>query len=239
MRAERNTSFQIRDKIFPAMLNAFSKVKKHELIIVNDRPKEDNAIYAVSHYCCHDVPYACEVIGKRCWVLAGKQRLNIVSWIAFSLIGTIWVDRKSKKSKRQASERIKRLLRMGQDIIIFPEGTWNMSYSLPIMPLYWGVIDIARETSRPIIPLILEYEENKCYAVFGKWIVVGQEDDKKDKINELRDEMSSLKWNLWEERPRKHREEVTIESFEKELELRFSEYPLLDIEYEKSIVRES
>lgn len=149
------------------------------MILVGENSGIDNAIYAISHFCCHDFPYASEVIGKRTWVLAGKQRLDIASMVGIILNGVIWVDRESKKSKKKAAMRLVNLLKLGEDISLYPEGTWNMSQSLPVLPLYWGIIDIATESERPIIPLILEYENDKCYAQFGSPIWIKDNDDKK------------------------------------------------------------
>ncbi len=221
------------------MLKTVSKNKRHELTLKNERPDIDNVIYAVSHYCCYDFQYASEVIGKRCWVLVGKQRFDFISLIGLLINGIIWVDRKSKTHKKKAVKRVKNLLEQGENVLIFPEGTWNMSYSLPIMPLYWGVIDIAKESDRPIIPLILDYdyEEGRCVAAFGKPIVVKMSDDKAQMINELRDEMATLKWSIWEEKSIYHRAEIKLESWKEELDTRLAEYPLLDFEYEKSIIR--
>ena len=230
-------SFKLRDLFFPVLLNAVQKDKKHKLILKTEKPDIENAIYAISHYSCHDFKYASEVIGKRCWVLVGKQRFDFVSMLGLLLNGIIWVDRKSAKHKKQAAGKVKQLLMKGQNVIIFPEGTWNMSYSLPIMPLYWGIIDIAKETHRPIVPLVLEYEEDKCFVSYGEPMVVSPDDDKKQRIDELRDIMATLKWLIWEEKPIWSRADVTYEMWEKDLNARLSEYPLLDAEYERSIIR--
>ncbi len=107
------------------------------------------------------------------------------------------------------------------------------------MPLYWGIIDIAKESGRPIIPLILDYdyEEGKCVASFGKPMAVKLSEDKAQMINELRDEMATLKWSIWEEKRIYHRAEIKFESWKEELDTRLAKYPLLNFEYEKSIIR--
>ena len=226
------------DVLHPLLIRIVKKQRKHDLIIINDNPGIDNAIYAISHFCCHDFPYASEVIRKRTWVLVGKQRLDIASLVGFLLNGVIWVDRKSKKSKQSAAKKLANLLKCGEDISVYPEGTWNMSQSLPILPLYWGIIDIAKESRRPIIPLVLEYEKDKCYARFGSPIWIKANDDKKQKIDELRDQMATLKWDIWQKKPIIHREDFLFETWKKELNYRLAEYPPLNEEYEKSIVRE-
>ena len=232
-------SFRLRDKLFPILLNIIKKDKVHELRLKNEKPDLENVIYAVSHYSCHDFKYASEVIGKRCWVLVGKQRFDMVSLIGLRLNGIIWADRNNKYQKKRAVKRINKLLQLGENVIIFPEGTWNMTHSLPIMPLYWGIIDIARETKRPIVPLVFDYEYagGTCSAMFGQPMYIRADDEKLDKINELRDEMCTLLWLNWEKKPLIHRSDVSQEMWKKELDYRLGEYPLLDAEYEKSFMR--
>lgn len=75
---------------------------------------------------------------------------------------------------------------------MFPEETWNLTVSKPMIPLYWGIIDIAQETNVPIIPLVMEFRKNDCYVQFGLPIYVRENDDKKNKINELTDCMETF-----------------------------------------------
>lgn len=85
----------------------------------------------------------------------------------------------------------------GQNICVFPEGTWNLTPSKPMLPLYWGIIDIARTTGRPIIPVVLEYRAFDCYVKWGAPIYVSSKDNKQSKIDELSDEMAALRWEIW------------------------------------------
>lgn len=49
---------------------------------------------------------------------------------------------------------------------MFPEGTWNLTENLLMLPMKWGIIDIAKETGAQIIPTALEYdrEQKKCFV---------------------------------------------------------------------------
>lgn len=105
-----------------------------------------------------------------------------------------------------------------------------------MLPLYWGIIDIAGETNRPIIPLVLEYRERDCYAKFGTPIYVAQADPKRDKIRELSEKMATLKWELWELFPMTSRQELDESEWEREKQRRLAEYPKLDYDYEKSVI---
>lgn len=228
----------MRKYIHPLLLKIIKQQRRHKLHILNSPPQVAlNAIYVVNHSCKYDFPYAAEVIKHHTYVLVGKQHLYLIDKIAFFLNGVIYVDRKSKTDKAFVKNKIIKLMLNGENLCVFPEGTWNLTPSKPMLPLYWGVVDIARETKCPIIPLVLEYKEKDCYVKWGNLIYVTERDIKQNKIRELSDEMATLKWNIWEMFPRVLRKEIGETEWEKEKEQRLAEYPKLDYEYEKSIIR--
>ena len=105
-----------------------------------------------------------------------------------------------------------------------------------MLPLYWGIIDVARQTGKPIIPVVLEYYGENCYISFGKGIFVSKDDKKSIKINELTDALATLKWLIWEKIP-----DVGYTSKQdwlSEMRKRIAEYPKLDINYEMSVIRQ-
>lgn len=228
----------IRECIHPILLKAMKSQRKHELHILNDCPqKAENAIYALNHSCRYDVPYAAEAIRRHSYVLAGRQRLDLMDSIVLYLNGAVYVDRKSRYSKTKVKSQLKTLLRNGNNLIMFPEGTWNLTPSKPMLPLYWGIMDIARETKCPIIPLVLEYKGQDCYIKYGEPICVKEMDTKQEKIEQLSDVMASLKWDIWEMFPIMQRREFDGTEWEKEKCRRLAEYPKLDYVYEKSFIR--
>ena len=129
------------------------------------------------------------------------------------------------------------LLSDGANMIIFPEGTWNLPPSKPMLPLYWGIIDIAKRAKKPIVPVILEYTNDRCYAAFGEPMTVSEHDDKGAKITELSDAMATLKWTIWESCPDTGCADAA--EWEAEANRRVAAYPMLDYEYEQSVVRKA
>jgi len=211
-------------------------LRKHKFHYMNSLPEIDsNAIFAVNHSNRYDIPYTCEILSRQCYILLGKQPLEPVDRVAFVLNGAVWVDRKSREDKKLAVAKMIGILRNGANIIMFPEGTWNLTASKPMLPLYWGIIDIAKASERPIIPIILEYSVKYCYVAFGKPMYIMHGDDKGIKIEELNEQFSTLKWNIWEEYHDVGYD--TVQEWEAEVQKRITEYPKLDYEYEKSVVR--
>lgn len=224
----------------PVLIALIKKQRQHQLHIMNKLPViEGNCLIAVNHSCKHDFPIVSEVIGRHSYVLVGKQSLEVIDRLCIFLNGAVYVDRKDKYSKKAAGIKLRKYLSRGRNVCIFPEGTWNLSPSKPMLPLYWGIIDLARESGCPILPVVLEYKDMNCYVKFGQPIYVNLMDDKQNKIDELRNTMATLKWDIWQMFPTISRNMVNSEEWEREVSRRIAEYPKLDYEYEKSVVREN
>lgn len=215
------------------------KQRKQGLYILKEHPICENkgAIYAVNHSCRYDFPITSEVIGHRINVLVGKQQLDFIDRLCFLLNGVVWVDRQSYVHKKKAAKKMLKLLVNGKSICIYPEGTWNLEPSKPLLPMYWGCIDLARQSGVPIIPLVLEFKGQDCYAKFGAPIYVQNTDEKSVKFEELREAMATLKWEIWEQFPMVLRTEIDFTAWDREKEARIAAYPKLDYEYEKQCVR--
>lgn len=211
-------------------------MRTHKFIYISEHPEiSGNAIYAVNHSNKYDAPYTCEIISKQSYVLVGKQPLELIDRLFFIINGTVWVDRKDKVDKKKSSAEMINLLKNGANFVMFPEGTWNLTPSKPMLPLYWGIIDIAKFSDKPIIPVVLEYTKENCYVSFGDAMYIEQTDDKGEKIGELRDRFATLKWTTWEMFDDTGCN--TESKWNSEVCKRITEYPKLDIEYEQSVVR--
>lgn len=54
----------------------------------------------------------------------------------------IFVDRKDKEDLAASKLAMTAYLRKGRSIIMFPEGTWNLTENQLMLPMKWGVVDI-------------------------------------------------------------------------------------------------
>lgn len=213
--------------------------RKHEFVFLNQHPDiERNCIYAVNHSCKWDVQYMMELGRGRCYILVGKQRLLLLDRIVFHLNGAVWVDRKSKASKATSKEKMQRVLKKGHCLCVFPEGTWNLHPSLPVLPLYWGIVDVAKRAGVPIVPMCFEYYEKECLVKYGETFYVREDEEKEEVINWLRDTFATLKWEIWESFPIEQRQDISEGYWAEKIARRLQEYKKLDYEYEMSCVRE-
>ena len=92
----------------------------------------------------------------------------VIGWGA-SLMGTIWVDRQSKESRRATRAAVRDRLREGMGIVIFPEGT---TYRGPELLEYRpGMFYTCAEEGFPIVPVALEYRDPNIAWVDKVWFL--------------------------------------------------------------------
>lgn len=132
---------------------------------------------------------------------------------------------------------MKKLLMKKNNLLIFPEGTWNLLPSSPMLPIYWGGITLAMETGKPLIPVVMEYRKDDVYIAFDKPAYYRKDQDKKQSADMLRDTMATLRWNIWEYFPMEKRSEIDLKEWDREKEKRLKEYPKLNYKYEMSCIR--
>lgn len=229
----------LRKFIHPILMQAtrtkttYQIKKENKYQIIKNRP----VIFVANHYCFQDTPIACRSIRKQAYILAGKQPFEAIDELFFNLNGSIFVDRKNKKDMAASKEAMVEYLKKGQHLLVFPEGTWNLTDQQLILPLKWGIIGVAKETNAQIIPVILDYdkEKKKCAIKFGESLTFDNL-DKKEGIEKLRDEMATLRWSFINENKVYSREEIDVEQLRKETKSVIYEYPKLDAKYEESVI---
>lgn len=195
-------------------------------------------IYAVNHSCFADTPIMGRITPRRSYILLGKQRLGFGDWLYFLLNGVIFVDRKDQEDRAASKVAMLEYLAKGRSILMFPEGTWNLTENQLMLPMKWGVIDVAKEAGAQIVPTVLEYnrEQKRCFVRFGQPMIVSQEDSKAETITTLRDTMATMRWNFWESHGISHRDDLNMEAERKELFYAVEEYPPIDWEYESACI---
>lgn len=199
-------------------------------------------IFAVNHTNSFDTPVAgaaiWKICRKRCKVLAGKQSLWLSDRLFFWLNGVIWVDRKSREAMKNTKQKLITLLQQKQNIMWFPEGTWNMTDNLFMLPMKWGIIDAAAASGAQIIPLILEYDRETMVAsvYFGTPMDSFESADKASCIASLRDAMATIRWEHMNKKDPVSRNSISIEEERQRIRKSLDEYPPLDWEYESSII---
>lgn len=113
-----------------------------------------NYIVVCNHNSLMDVPVSTPFMPRANKTIAKKSftRVPVFGWIY--RFGSVLVDRNNDASRRKSFEEMKRMLQIGLDMVIYPEGTRNRS-NLPLKKFYDGAFRLAKDTGKPILPAVL------------------------------------------------------------------------------------
>ena len=92
----------------------------------------------------------------------------IIGWGA-TVIGTIWVDRKDKNSRRATRAAVRERLSEGTTVILFPEGTTHLGPDL--LEYRPGMFYTCAEEGFAVVPVALEYRDPNIAWVGNTWFI--------------------------------------------------------------------
>lgn len=177
-----------------------------------DRPK----IYACTHIGRYDIESAIESIKESAWFIMGdpgETYLNL-DGLVLRLNGVSWFDMNDKYDAHTVNVRQKKILLNGGNELCFPEAAWNLDPIYPVGEIHPGVAKRAIETGAVIIPVGIEQYRGKFlkhyYTNIGKNLdFKGATVKDIDDISEIiREEMMSLKWDIWEQFGKEKRKDL-------------------------------
>lgn len=113
-----------------------------------------NYIVVCNHNSLMDVPVSTPFMPRANKTIAKKSfaKVPVFGWVY--QFGSVLVDRNSDASRRKSYEEMKHMLRIGLDMVIYPEGTRNRTND-PLKKFYGGAFRLAADTGKPIIPAVL------------------------------------------------------------------------------------
>lgn len=180
------------------------KLSKETVTVINDERIITNSpkIYACTHIGGNDIQRVFEAIKEHAYLFLGDPKgiYKDVSGLLLFLNGTINMETKDKMDRFIAKERAIELLNKNGNLLIFPEGAWNITSNLLVMDLYKGAVLMARETGADIIPVAIEQYDNDFFVSIGKNIIMKEYNDLNlEELNIiLRDAMGTQKWYIIE-----------------------------------------
>ena len=198
-----------------------------------DRP----VIFAVTNVGKFDIEVVSEAIKDHYYLLSGdfKHLQGTIDASFLELNGAIYFNEYIKEDRADASRRMIEHLKSGGNLMYFPEGTWNLSPNLPMLPCYWGIVQIAQKSNAIIVPVATEQYEKRFKINIGSNFDMqkfGSEPEEKLKaINALRDVLATLKWEIWETEPLTKRCDIFGDEWDNYISDRFKEWPYFNLEY--------
>lgn len=133
-----------------------SKEKDTELSL-----SKEPVIWAPNHCFQEDILSTLTIVPRAAYILVGNtaRAYNDIEGIPLLANGTILVNRNNKKSRRASFEKCKRVLDLGTDLVMFPEGVRNKTPNALSLNLFSGIYRLAKEKNCKIIPII-HYKED-------------------------------------------------------------------------------
>lgn len=124
-------------------------------------PSEGPVLYVATHKSVFDIVILASII-KEPTIFIGKKEVQKMPFVNkwFDALGCIYIDREDMRKALQSILEGISELKGGQSIVLFPEGTRNMSNE--INPFKEGGFKLATKTKVPVVPIAL----SNTYKVF-------------------------------------------------------------------------
>lgn len=173
-------------------------------IVVEQYPKLKKGeayIFACSHSFDEDVISNLCTIDRSAYSLCGtsEQILHNPKMYANWINGMLYVDRLNPQNRQDSILKMKRVIESGSSIHMYPEGGWNNSENLLVLPLFAGPYTLNKETGAKVVPIATfhEYGAKNIYVRASEPISFdGLE--KEESLTILRDAMATMLWEMIE-----------------------------------------
>ena len=116
--------------------------------------KGETYIVVSNHNALIDVPVSSPGIPGGNKTIAKAEMAKIPLFGLIYQTGSILVDRKNEKSRRDSFAKMREVLDMGLHMCIYPEGTRNTTPE-PLKPFHDGAFRLALSSGKSIIPMII------------------------------------------------------------------------------------
>lgn len=240
-------SLKQRIMIHPLILGVYrlkNFLSGHRCEVLYDRRKPTGhpIIFALTHVGKFDIEVVSEAIGDHYTLLSGDYEhiQGIIDAPFIGLNGAIYFNERVKEDRQQATQKMVALLREGGNLMYFPEGTWNLHPVKPMLPCYWGIIDVARRGDAAIIPVAAEQYGKRFKVAIGENFYVDEYPDtpegKSAAISDFRDILATLKWEIWESEPAISHKSLTGSEWDEYIAARFREWPYFNLPYIDSLI---
>ncbi len=225
-----NTGLKIRKYINKPLRFILEKSTKGKIILESypNLEKNEAYIFASTHYHCEDIISNLAILDRNAYALMGTTdqiEHNPLMYGAW-LNGFIYVDRWNKESRKSAIPKMERVLKAGNSVLIWPEGSLNNTENLLIQKLFGGPYYLAKSTGKKVVPIsnYLQPETNTIYIRVGSPLDLSKY-DKEEALDILRDAMASMMFEqIKEHSVGVKRSELNGDHHQEHLETRRQEY---------------
>lgn len=177
---------------------------------------DDPVIWCSNHGFKDDIMASIKAAGRHTYILFGSLPvcMNTLDGLGAYLNGIVLCNRKIKESRAASYVSCKKVIELGCDLLIFPEGVWNKTPNRLLLDFWPGAVRLARETGRPIVPVVhyladphKNYSRNVIHTAIGDPFFVNNMTEEEG-IQSLRDMMATMYYQLMEKYGKSSREEL-------------------------------
>lgn len=187
--------------------------------ILRDKRKKTSRpiIFCPTHIGGVDIEMSFLAVQTPCWIVLGNPRevYKSLDGMMMELNGWIPLDVHEKPDRIAAKAQMNALLEAGGNLLLFPEGTQNISPNALVGYLYAGAVELAITCNAEIVPIAIARDGNDYYFIIGENIRYERcaYEDRFRLTQELRDQMATLKWEIIEQLPPLRRSVITPSSY--------------------------
>ena len=129
-------------------------------------------IYACTHIGGNDIQRTFQIINVPAYLMLGDPGIlyKMPIYQGLKMNGVIPLETKNKKDRKIAYNRAIELLNKNGNLLIYPEGAWNVTPNQVVMKIFTGTVRMAMETGADIIPIGVEQ-----YVATLKWEIMEQQ----------------------------------------------------------------
>ena len=205
------------NKVCEIVISAFSSKNVEKVCDGLENIPDEPVIFAHTHQNLLDGFVWIPQLDRHVIVLHHQDVRKILLLCQFNT-GLVLIKKDDKVNAANAKLDMMSLLLRGHSIAWFPEGTYCLSPNKFHLPLKYGIIDAAKKTGVPIIPVahdfVYDYSGKKAVITkiqskYGKPIYVRKEDNLSEKLREYEESISTLKYELIEAKGIFNRNEIT------------------------------
>ena len=130
--------------------------------------KNKQYIFVGNHISYLDAPIIVKAIRRPIRALGKTEMASVPVFGFIYKYAVVRVDRGSAENRAKSVRNMKSILKKGISIIVFPEGTFNMTHN-PLKDFYDGASRVAIETQMPIKPMLFldAYDRMSYRSIFS------------------------------------------------------------------------
>lgn len=216
-------SFTTCEKLNKVIRPLLKQVCGYETIVDGYNPEGLVGIYAHTHQSKYDHINFVTSNPNHTILLNSEVLANIYKFV-LNLNGVVYMNKLSKDSRAKAKLEMIKVLLNNKSVTMFPETTWNCSPNKLFLPSRFGIVDIAKKTGLPIIPVVQEYEYNeekkdgkervkKVHVRYCEPIDIHPFDNNIEMMEKYKEAIATTRWNLISEKGIYSRNEVSNKEY--------------------------